>query len=154
MPETPVMKHLQQINLPTSQKEVKRPYECRQQTNSISTKYEKTQTFFHLFPVSVSLTPCANLCFRISSKWPQWYGLISLNNLTSMTNWWTKILCTLEHEIRQGLLASLWLVIFLLRQNKLWLGPTVRQRALIKKKIKFSSYIRKFRGIGCKVIYD
>jgi hypothetical protein len=28
-------------------------------------------------------------------------------------------------------------------------GPT-----LIKNKIKFSSYIRKFRGIGCKVIYD
>jgi hypothetical protein len=26
--------------------------------------------------------------------------------------------------------------------------------ALIKKKIKFASYIRKFRGIGCKVIYD
>ncbi len=26
--------------------------------------------------------------------------------------------------------------------------------ALIKKKRKFSSYIRKFRGIGCKVIYD
>ncbi len=26
--------------------------------------------------------------------------------------------------------------------------------SLIKKKIKFSSYIRKFRGIGCKVIYD
>ncbi len=26
--------------------------------------------------------------------------------------------------------------------------------ALIKNKIKFSSYIRKFRGIGCKVIYD
>jgi hypothetical protein len=26
--------------------------------------------------------------------------------------------------------------------------------ALIKKKIKFSSYIRKFRGIGCKVIND
>jgi hypothetical protein len=25
---------------------------------------------------------------------------------------------------------------------------------LIKKEIKFSSYIRKFRGIGCKVIYD
>ncbi len=25
---------------------------------------------------------------------------------------------------------------------------------LIKKKRKFSSYIRKFRGIGCKVIYD
>ncbi len=25
---------------------------------------------------------------------------------------------------------------------------------LIKNKIKFSSYIRKFRGIGCKVIYD
>ncbi len=25
---------------------------------------------------------------------------------------------------------------------------------LLKKKIKFSSYIRKFRGIGCKVIYD
>ncbi len=26
--------------------------------------------------------------------------------------------------------------------------------ALIKKKIKFSSYKRNFRGIGCKVIYD
>jgi hypothetical protein len=26
--------------------------------------------------------------------------------------------------------------------------------ALIKKKRKFSSYIRKFGGIGCKVIYD
>jgi hypothetical protein len=25
---------------------------------------------------------------------------------------------------------------------------------LIKNKIKFSLYIRKFRGIGCKVIYD
>jgi len=25
---------------------------------------------------------------------------------------------------------------------------------LVKKKIKFSSYISKFRGIGCKVIYD
>jgi hypothetical protein len=25
---------------------------------------------------------------------------------------------------------------------------------LIKKKRKFSSYIRKFRGIGCKVIHD
>ncbi len=26
--------------------------------------------------------------------------------------------------------------------------------ALIKKKITFSSYLRKFRGIGCTVIYD
>jgi hypothetical protein len=34
---------------------------------------------------------------------------------------------------------------------------TVKNRTystLIKKKIKSSSYIRKFRGIGCKVIYD
>jgi hypothetical protein len=27
-------------------------------------------------------------------------------------------------------------------------------RTLIKYKIKFSSYIRKFRGIGCKLMYD
>jgi hypothetical protein len=29
----------------------------------------------------------------------------------------------------------------------------LRHGTLIKNKIKFSSYIRKFRGIGCKVIY-
>jgi hypothetical protein len=34
-------------------------------------------------------------------------------------------------------------------------GATPRYYStLIKKKRKFSSYIRKFRGIGCKVIYD
>ncbi len=31
---------------------------------------------------------------------------------------------------------------------------TMKEDALIKKKIKFCSYIRKFRGIGCKVLYD
>jgi hypothetical protein len=34
----------------------------------------------------------------------------------------------------------------------LWTQPL--SPTLIKKKIKFSSYIRKFIGIGCKVIYD
>ncbi len=31
---------------------------------------------------------------------------------------------------------------------------TMKEDALIKKKIKLSSYIKKLRGIGCKVIYD
>jgi hypothetical protein len=44
-------------------------------------------------------------------------------------------------------------------QSKLWkkreMGGYVREMgALIKKKINLSSSIRKFRGIGCKVIYD
>jgi hypothetical protein len=37
---------------------------------------------------------------------------------------------------------------------KIYVTITALWFALIKKKIKFSSYIRKFRGIGCKVIYD
>jgi hypothetical protein len=35
-----------------------------------------------------------------------------------------------------------------------WKKLHFKEDTLIKNKIKFSSYIMKFRGIGCKVIYD
>ncbi len=40
------------------------------------------------------------------------------------------------------------------RYGKALTASTLTGITLIRKKIKLSSYIRKFRGIGCKVIYD
>jgi hypothetical protein len=53
----------------------------------------------------------------------------------------------------ESALFEVILVLQKLRKNS-YLIPGFLSNALIKKKMKFSSYIRKFRGIGCKAIYD